>query len=391
MITFSKNNRKQEGRKPSRSTFGKVFLALLSTAFVLGSAELMLRVAAFPPPRLLTSDAKNQYRMSPGHSFLYKGYLLGNYVDFTNKVSLNREGYHDRERNPIRSSPSTYRIMVLGDSYVENLSVPIERMFTSQLETHFNRDQPLGRREYEVIPIGHGHKSQKHQSEWLKERGPEYTPNSVLLVFFCGNDIMENSPSLDNTACQYAIWHQKTIYPRKIKLFNKLLLFKNSRVNGLLAETVVRFHMNHINKFDPQIHLSDLASPELGVYQTPPTPEWQQAFSITATYLDQIKATCASLNAPFMVASLSSPQAIGDTSSDRLWNDKSPGINMHQPEQWIQNWCLTNQIPFINLGPALDHAGRKRVFWRHDGHLNAIGNDVVAQALYPFFIEHIGR
>jgi hypothetical protein len=71
---------------------GKVLLLLLSTAAVLGTAKKMLRLAGFPAPRLLTPDATRRYHMTPGAAFLYEGYLVGNDVDFTNMVYLNREG-----------------------------------------------------------------------------------------------------------------------------------------------------------------------------------------------------------------------------------------------------------------------------------------------------------
>ena len=45
-----------------------------------------------------------------------------------------------------------------------------------------------------MIAFGQGRSAQEAEIEWLREYGPVYKPDVVLLVFFCGNDFMENDP-----------------------------------------------------------------------------------------------------------------------------------------------------------------------------------------------------
>ena len=98
----------------------------------------------------------------------------------------------------------------------------------------------------------------------------------VLILFFCGNDVMENSPTIFNKAQEFALFYMKEIAPRKITFFSKVDLFPRSRLNGFIAERLTDIYAQHLNLFHPALPLEKITSPELGVYQYPPSPEWQE-------------------------------------------------------------------------------------------------------------------
>jgi lysophospholipase L1-like esterase len=58
-----------------------------------------------------------------------------NRKEHLNLVEYNNLGFHDHER--ARSATGRYRILFLGDSFVEGAQVPVEELFTSQLEKRF--------------------------------------------------------------------------------------------------------------------------------------------------------------------------------------------------------------------------------------------------------------
>lgn len=53
-------------------------------------------------------------------------------------VELNSYGLHDREY-PMQKHASTFRIVALGDSFVEAYQVPMEKNFSKLLELRFNQ------------------------------------------------------------------------------------------------------------------------------------------------------------------------------------------------------------------------------------------------------------
>lgn len=357
---------------------------MLSLGLAVAVAEVVLRAGGFRMPRILPPDVRHSYDFNPNGRFIYRGYLPGTFEDFENEVGLNSQGFHDYEHPAARPATNTYRIMILGDSYVAALSVPIEDNFCHLIERKLRVEDPLRCGSYENIALGRGSQAQETELEWLRKYGPEFKPDLVLLVFFCGNDVMENSDRLYGAAQKFAAHYVSQVVPRKIEFFNHALIFPRSRLNGLVAEALTTWYSENLFRFDHSIRREDLESPELGVYQSPLSPEWENAFTRSASLLDHIRSNCDGLHAQLTLACLVSPQAVGDLGHQELIGAKQFGLDLKRPERWIASWCTEQKVPYLLLSGDLGRAGPRRVFWRHDGHLNECGNKVVADALYPF-------
>lgn len=367
------------GRRPLRARF---LLALFSVLVTLLLAEAGLRIIGYHPPEILTGPMVNKVAMMPGAKFVYRGYLEGTICDFANPVTLNSMGFHDVEHLPERATPGIYRLLVIGDSYVAALSCPLETAFFRRLEKRLVREDPLGCGRYEVIALGKGNQGQAKEIQYLANFGPLYRPDAVLLLFFCGNDFMENSHETFAAASHFAKMYKEVIAPRKERFHNRVFLIRNSRVNGLLADAATMFYADHLNWFDPRVRRQDLVSPELGVYRVPLEPMWKDAYARTGAMLELLKEECERIQAPLWVAGLSAPQALGDVGSSELWHAEASGLDRDQPERWLDGWCRSNRVPYVNLGPALRAAGMGRVYWRHDGHLNPRGNLVITAPIF---------
>lgn len=362
-------------KKPGwKARVGLLAFTLLFTALL---AEIGLRATGYKPPEVLTAEMRAACRIEPNAKFIYRGYLDGMFSDFATPVQLNSLGFHDLEHAPARSATNGFRLLVVGDSYVAALSCPLETTFFRRLEARLQKDDPMKRGAYEVIALGQGNQAQEKETAYIKNYGPIYQPDAVLLLFFTGNDFMENSPEIFRDAGRFATLYKKTIAPKKIELFNRLFIFRRSRLNGLIAATAVNYYATHLWQFEEDVKKEDLVSPELGVYHTPLTPAWQAAYDRTARLLSEMKTACSAINAPLLIAGLSGPQAIGDIGHNTMRAGGGHGLDPQQPSRWLEAWCRTNNIPFVALEPSLTAAGKRKVFWRHDGHLNPYGNEVV--------------
>ena len=359
----------------------------LSAAAILAStaiAEVALRIEGYSLPVLLPLSIKRTYHMAPNSHFVYRGFLPGTFEDFANPVEFNQLGFHDREYSPERPSATTYRVMVLGDSYVAALEVPIEETFHKRLEARLRSADPFGRGSYEVIAFGQGNRAQEAELGWLRKFGPQYRPDLVLLVFFCGNDVMENSPVLFARAKSFGTRYLREVTPRKEAMFRRLLVFPRSRLNGLVAEALTTLYAQSLHRFHSSLSAADLISPELGVYRNPMTPEWRDAFERTSNLLEEIRAETERLGAKLIVASLSGPQAVGDLGLNLLWSERVSSLDYTFPDRWIAGWARDRGVPSIALAPRLAEAGRRRVFWHHDAHLTSYGHAVVTDTIYQF-------
>ncbi|MGH7857859.1 MAG: hypothetical protein ACREQY_11065, partial [Candidatus Binatia bacterium] len=142
-----------------------------------------------------------------------------------------------------------------------------------------------------------GKSAQAAELHWLRELGPKYRPDLVLLVFFCGNDVMENSPPIFARTRSFANFYMREVAPRKIALFERLLWFPRSRLNGLVAEVATTLYARNLHRFRAGISADAVASPELGLYREPLAPEWEEAWKRTGVLLDALKAESEMLGA----------------------------------------------------------------------------------------------
>ena len=96
------------------------------------------------------------------------------------------------------------RIAVLGDSFTEALEVPLEQTFVSVLEESLNRSGAARGRHVEVLNFGVRGYGTAQELLTLRCCVWDYSPDFVLLAFFAGNDVVDNSPTLDISPTHYA-------------------------------------------------------------------------------------------------------------------------------------------------------------------------------------------
>lgn len=101
------------------------------------------------------------------------------------RVRTNSCGMRDKERS-IAKPPDTYRIALLGDSFVFGWGVEFEQTFAQRLEGNLNR-LAEGKRQFEVLNFGVPGYATFQESAKFLESGIEFMPDEVL-VFFIQND-----------------------------------------------------------------------------------------------------------------------------------------------------------------------------------------------------------
>jgi|GEM_PF-1315964 len=104
--------------------------------------------------------------------------------EYTVEVRINSEGLRDPER-PVEPSPGTFRVLALGDSFVEGYTVDLAQTITQRLE---GRLSAAGCRA-EVINGGTSAYSTDQEYLFYKTDGARYRPSLVLLFVFW-NDII---------------------------------------------------------------------------------------------------------------------------------------------------------------------------------------------------------
>src|SRR5215831_3776843 len=109
--------------------------------------------------------------------------------DYDEVVETNSAGFHDVEHQ-IYKPADAYRVVVLGDSFIEALSAPIESGFTYQLEQLLQREVKTER--VEVINLAVGGSGPAQYLRMLEAKGSAYGPDLVIMSVFPDNDFWDS-------------------------------------------------------------------------------------------------------------------------------------------------------------------------------------------------------
>src|SRR5436190_2894039 len=164
-----------------------VALAAASVGVALVLAEGALRLVGFSYPNFWTPDPLTGSALRPG----MEGWQRDEGRAY---VKVSSQGLRDREHS-VAKAANTYRIAVLGDSYAEAMQVDMDKAFWALLPTKL---EACGfARKVETINFGVSGYGTGHEFLTLRERVWRYAPDMVLLAFFPGNDVRNNSKALE--------------------------------------------------------------------------------------------------------------------------------------------------------------------------------------------------
>jgi hypothetical protein len=103
--------------------------------------------------------------------------------------STNSAGWLDKERS-FNKSPDTYRVVVIGDSFVEALQVAKSESFTSVAEELLTAC-PVAGQSFEILPMGVAGWGTAQAYLTAKNEAILYDPNLVIMAFYT-NDLRNN-------------------------------------------------------------------------------------------------------------------------------------------------------------------------------------------------------
>jgi hypothetical protein len=310
-----------------------------------------------------------------------------------NYIKINRDGM----RGPVykKKKPSNvFRIAVIGDSFAEGYQVPLEKTFSATLERDLNKCKPYGNKKVEVINFGIGDHGTANELFILRKQAWLYEPDIVLLAFFSGNDIRNNS---------------KVLEPQKIRPFftlqnGDLILddsFKRTRAFKLKTSTIwkgvlwLSIHSRTVQLLNKARHRLGTSKESKSSYDfqmqllrddmfsEPKKEEWLEAWKITESIIVRMNEEVQKKKAQFIIATLSiGIQVHPDSNIKSQFMAKAGVDNLFYPDNRIRVLAEKNKIPHVILAPKLaDYAQRTGEFlhgfenttmgvghWNENGH-----------------------
>ena len=313
-------------------------------------------------------------------------------------VHSNSQGFHDREHS--RRKPSnTLRIAVIGDSMTEGAQVSTDKTFPSVLERELVECHARGTRTFEVINFGVGGYSTAQEFLLLNRHVWDYDPDIVLLAFFSGNDIHENSSALDfNRATggrrpyfRYENGRLVLYYYGAVKhpLFSRIYFWV--RQHSRILEAIRRLYFGKIRSRPSGSPASEAAGLPAKIYQSPNDPVLQEAWLVTERLVIAMRDAAAARGAKFMVVTLSTPiQDYPDPRERERFKDGLNVKNLFYPDLRLRALGQREGIMVLNLAPSLaEYADEHKQFLHGfaatgslgQGHWNEEGHRLAGQLI----------
>jgi len=310
-------------------------------------------VADSAPTGFHTADRDRGWGLRPGASGEWQG-------EGKSYVQINSDGLRDREHNKAKPK-NTFRIAVLGDSFTEAIQVPVEQTFWSKLERKLGNCQPVsGRKNVEVINFGVQGYSTAQELIMLRKKVWDYQPDIVVLAFFIGNDIINNSPQLE-----YDQYRPFFVYDASGKLVadmsfrNRAPIDRNSYAVSFV-DTLPTWLVNNsrilqvVKKVDlerkKQQLSNDFTNLKAKNFKEPTDAVWQNAWKVTEGLILTMRDEVVQKNADFLVVTIGdSTQIHPDAAIRQKFIQENNIQDLFYPNRRLDNLGRTHGFRVLSL------------------------------------------
>jgi len=324
--------------------------------------------------------------------------------DYDVLVTTNKAGFHDVEHE-LEKFPDRYRIVVLGDSYIEALQLPIDQGFTQQLEQLLGHS--ITKRRVEVINLGVSGSGPAQYYRILEKKGLIYKPDLVVMAVFPDNDFRDSDPNVSGAIFKpyYFLRSDGGLdyrAPRTQDIGSALRPWlRRSAFLHLLREGISSFALERwlasIGLLAPTvgIMLEDPAVPPgWSIYLVDPPMKWQETEKLTFRLIREAYALSEQHGVDFLVIVIGSVPAVENRwkevlvrypGSDNIQWDYGRPLSMLQAlgQQWrfdVIDLTEPFRSDFLATGQSSS--------WPHDGHWNARGHRLGAEVVSSYLVKH---
>lgn len=377
-------------------------LALLALGVALGVCELVLRLLGVNYPVLVWTDPIRGVAHIPGAT---GGKILPGGRRW---VEINSDGW----RGPdvaLEHPPGTFRIALLGDSFIEAFEVPFESTVGEVVE---RRLAALRRSPVEVLNFGEGGYGTTQEYLTLRDEVWKYSPDLVLLAVTTGNDISDNSRALRRG--NYVPYH--VFKGDRLVLDTSFVLARDYRSRALwtrrmlgvvkhsrLAQLINRVRHLRVKGARQQANAGGEEGDELGLrdeVQLPPrTPEWREAWKVTEGVLRLMRDECRRRHTPFAVVTLTRGIQVTPLREEKeRFLEQLGAKDLYYPEHRLSEFGQREGIPVLTLAPSMaEEAERRHVYFHAHGdslgvgHWNVAGHRAAGERIAAWLADELAR
>jgi hypothetical protein len=313
-------------------------------------------------------------------------------------IKINSEGLRDRNYTKVQPK-NTFRIAVLGDSFTFAAQVPHEQIYTSILEQNLNLCKAFQDQNIEVINFGVEGYGTAQELLTLRQQVWDYQPDLVILAFYIGNDVIDNSKALENNHYRPFFSYQNgelvpdySFRDLGLEYSNRYLMTVADRFPAWLVnrsrilqvakkaelEAKKRKAVHHFNTVTAQ------------VFQPPKDKKWQEAWQITDELIAMINKETKEKNTDFLLVKIADPIQVHPDENERDTYKLALDVkDFNYPDRRLQKVSQNYDFPILSLTQPFRDYGQTNPNCLHGfensglctGHWNSQGHQFAAQLI----------
>ncbi len=384
----------------------KLLLNALLAALGIGAALLLLEIGArfLPPPFENTTNQaevcwdETGWRGRPGYqtTVATEGYVQD--------LTLNSAGMHDTD-HPRQKPADTFRILLLGDSFVHAVHVKESETAHQVLENALN--QAIKSPQIEVISAGVSGWGTGQELLYYRAEGRQVQPDLVLLMFYLGNDVKDNLPgrgiTADGVNCYtpYFVLGANGLDPQPWQFAPGLTPATGpasplkKTANNLLA-TIYR-HSRLYAQIEPLLSPAEVKASMLDFYSGD-SPTFNYALNLTTALVNQLQQEVQADGSRFGVVLVSPLGLVEFAQMDAAAREEvyqrlpimRAAEEIDPPNVTLARQFAANGAPVLDLLPPFlqfsAETGRS-LYFQQDQHFNVDGNRLAGETIAWWLLD----
>jgi len=356
----------------------ELLLTLISFVFTFFALEIFMSVFY---PQVMEHDQMFEYDQTLGWRFIANKKSTYVATDIQHHwVQTNSLGFRDREI-PIANGERK-KILVLGDSFVSNLAVKDDEVFTELMEQRLKNT--------DVLNFGVNGYGQVQEYLLLKKWLDQVNPDVVVLMIYIRNDFIDNIGGYWFHPRPYAAWNangsEMTIHSLSGDLPARES-FKSSFWSFYKKSNLYWFLNERLNiLIRKYLHSDQYTPPELYLCDTEPSQKTVLMYRTMEALLNKIAILVKARHVPLIFAvAPSRVQVDNGVWTSVIKNNQAEKFNRALPDQKLMIWAEKHHWRMVDLLPGLrKEASSRQLYNPVEQHWNKGGNEVVATSIIQY-------
>jgi hypothetical protein len=383
-------------------------LALATASFAIGLIviEIALRLMHWSFPIFMQPDPVVGWSFRPGVS----GWSSH---ESTAYIAINRFGFRGRDW-PEAPPRDAYRVAVIGDSFVDGSNLNEEHIITTLVERNLATCPALAKRT-EVLNFGVSGYGTAQEYLLLQNKVEPFRPNMILLVFYAGNDVANNSRilSIESQKAKPYFIEQPSGDMRLDTSFRDSEEFRTSLASdwrkrlvnaSTLLQALKQFQQGKpivppfredqaVYRSAPGLTLFEPEYPE--AFSSSESETWTQAWSVTEKLILKMQEWAHERHTDFGLVIIPAPvEVLPGDDTRRAAAEKFGLADLDHPVNRLVLFARRNGVSYLSLLDSLRLYGDREGTFLYgfpprlgDGHLNLLGNQISSQTIASWLCQ----